>query len=42
MRDGVRILNVARGGLIDDAALEDALDSGKVARAALDVFPPSR
>jgi D-3-phosphoglycerate dehydrogenase / 2-oxoglutarate reductase len=38
MRDGVRILNVARGGLIDDAALEDALDSGKVAGAALDVF----
>ncbi|MGA9314379.1 MAG: phosphoglycerate dehydrogenase [Solirubrobacteraceae bacterium] len=39
MRDGVRILNVARGGLIDDAALKDALDSGKVAGAALDVFP---
>jgi D-3-phosphoglycerate dehydrogenase len=39
MRDGVRILNVARGGLIDDAALRDALDSGKVAGAALDVFP---
>ncbi len=38
MRDGVRILNVARGGLIDDAALEQALDSGKVAGAALDVF----
>jgi D-3-phosphoglycerate dehydrogenase len=38
MRDGVRILNVARGGLIDDAALQDALDSGKVAGAALDVF----
>jgi len=38
MRDGVRILNVARGGLIDDAALKDALDSGKVAGAALDVF----
>ena len=30
MRDGVRILNVARGGLIDEAALKDALDSGKV------------
>ncbi len=42
MRDGVRILNVARGGLIDDAALKDALDSGKVGGAALDVFPPSR
>jgi D-3-phosphoglycerate dehydrogenase len=39
MRDGVRVLNVARGGLIDDAALKDALDSGKVAGAALDVFP---
>jgi D-3-phosphoglycerate dehydrogenase len=39
MRDGVRILNVARGGLIDDAALKEALDSGKVAGAALDVFP---
>jgi D-3-phosphoglycerate dehydrogenase / 2-oxoglutarate reductase len=39
MRDGVRLLNVARGGLIDDAALQDALDSGKVAGAALDVFP---
>jgi D-3-phosphoglycerate dehydrogenase / 2-oxoglutarate reductase len=38
MRDGVRILNVARGGLIDEAALKDALDSGKVAGAALDVF----
>ena len=39
MRDGVRILNVARGGLIDEAALKDALDSGKVGGAALDVFP---
>jgi D-3-phosphoglycerate dehydrogenase len=39
MRDGVRVLNVARGGLIDEAALQDALDSGKVAGAALDVFP---
>ncbi|HEX4837774.1 MAG TPA: phosphoglycerate dehydrogenase [Solirubrobacteraceae bacterium] len=39
MRDGVRILNVARGGLIDDAALQQALDSGKVGGAALDVFP---
>jgi D-3-phosphoglycerate dehydrogenase len=38
MRDGVRVLNVARGGLIDEAALKDALDSGKVAGAALDVF----
>ncbi|MHB8242085.1 MAG: phosphoglycerate dehydrogenase [Solirubrobacteraceae bacterium] len=39
MRDGVRVLNVARGGLIDEAALKDALDSGKVGGAALDVFP---
>jgi D-3-phosphoglycerate dehydrogenase / 2-oxoglutarate reductase len=39
MRDGVRILNVARGGLIDEAALGEALDSGKVGGAALDVFP---
>jgi D-3-phosphoglycerate dehydrogenase / 2-oxoglutarate reductase len=39
MREGVRVLNVARGGLIDEAALQDALDSGKVGGAALDVFP---
>jgi D-3-phosphoglycerate dehydrogenase len=39
MRDGVRILNVARGKLVDDAALQAALDSGKVAGVALDVFP---
>jgi D-3-phosphoglycerate dehydrogenase len=39
MREGVRIVNCARGELIDDAALKDALDSGKVAGAALDVFP---
>jgi len=38
MRDGVRVVNVARGGLIDDDALQDALDSGKVAGAAIDVF----
>ncbi|MGP0103062.1 MAG: phosphoglycerate dehydrogenase [Solirubrobacteraceae bacterium] len=38
MRDGVRVLNVARGGLIDEQALQDALDSGKVAGAAIDVF----
>jgi D-3-phosphoglycerate dehydrogenase / 2-oxoglutarate reductase len=38
MRDGVRIVNAARGELIDEAALVDALRSGKVASAALDVF----
>ncbi|WP_262694933.1 phosphoglycerate dehydrogenase [Kordiimonas aquimaris] len=38
MKDGVRIINCARGGLIDEAALKVALDSGKVAGAALDVF----
>ncbi|MEA2142366.1 MAG: D-3-phosphoglycerate dehydrogenase / 2-oxoglutarate reductase, partial [Solirubrobacteraceae bacterium] len=38
MRDGVRILNVARGSLIVDEDLKAALDSGKVAGAALDVF----
>jgi D-3-phosphoglycerate dehydrogenase / 2-oxoglutarate reductase len=38
MRDGVRVLNVARGGLIDEGALKEALESGKVGGAALDVF----
>jgi D-3-phosphoglycerate dehydrogenase len=38
LRDGVRIVNAARGELVDEAALIDALQSGKVAAAALDVF----
>lgn len=37
-RDGVIICNVARGGLIDEVALIEALESGKVGAAALDVF----
>ncbi len=38
MRDGVRIINCARGELIVDEDLKEALDSGRVAGAALDVF----
>lgn len=38
MRDGVRIINAARGGIVDEASLHEALTSGKVAAAAFDVF----
>lgn len=44
MKEGVRIVNCARGELIDDAALAEAIKGGKVAGAALDVFtkePPA-
>lgn len=38
MKDGVIIANAARGGVINEVALVKAIESGKVARAALDVF----
>ncbi len=38
MKDGVGIVNAARGGVLDEVALVEALDSGKVAFAGLDVF----
>ena len=44
MKTGVRIINCARGGIINEAALYEALTNGKVAGAALDVFgeePPT-
>ncbi|GAB4850476.1 D-3-phosphoglycerate dehydrogenase 2, chloroplastic [Ancistrocladus abbreviatus] len=45
MKEGVRIINVPRGGVIDEDALVRALNSGVVAQAALDVFtiePPAQ
>lgn len=38
MKKGVRIINCARGGIVDENALADAIESGHVAGAALDVF----
>jgi len=39
MKDGVRLVNCARGGIINEEDLCDAIESGKVAGAAFDVFP---
>lgn len=38
MKSGVRLINCARGGIIDEEALKEAIESGHVAAAALDVF----
>ena len=38
MKEGVRIINAASGGIVDETALLEALNSGKVAAAGLDVY----
>lgn len=38
MKKGVRLINCARGGIIEEEALKEALESGQVAQAAIDVF----
>ena len=38
MKDGVRLINCARGGIINESDLREALDNGKVASAAIDVY----
>jgi D-3-phosphoglycerate dehydrogenase len=45
MKDGVRVLNIARGGIYQEGALADALNSGKIAGASIDVYedePPAK
>ena len=39
MKDGIRLINTARGGIYDEAALIEALNSGKVASMGVDVYP---